>query len=276
MEKKTSPKKKRIETSDEKKEEIAEVVEAKDDVQLEKTVAVEAAINVPSDWKPKTKIGKMVMEGKLRNIDDIFENGWKITEPQIADALLSNLQNDIILIGGSGGKGGGVKRIVSRRTTRMHKSGRRFRTSAMIVVGNSNGYVGIGMGSGPARGHREVMNKALSKAKTSIVPVRRGCGSWECKCGGAHSIPFAVTGKSGSVHVQLIPAPKGVGLCVNDDVKKLMRLAGIKDIWCQTRGQTSTRLNALKAFVDALSKLNRFKIREDYEKATGMRTGRAD
>ncbi|MBU3905339.1 MAG: 30S ribosomal protein S5 [Nanoarchaeota archaeon] len=275
MEKSKTPKKKREKT----KEEIV-----KTEIGLEEEVIVEQEIkkddtpqiNVPFGWKPKTNLGKSVVAGKVTNIDEVFENGMKITEHQIVDVLLPTLENEIILIGGSGGKGGGSKRILSRRTVRMHKSGRRFRTSAMVAVGNGNGFVGVGMGSGPTGKHRDVMNKATNKAKMNIIPIRRGCGSWECKCGGTHSIPFAVSGKSGSVHVDLIPAPKGIGLCVSGDVRKLMRLAGIKDIWVKSRGQTGTRYNSIRAFVDALGKLNRFRSREDYDKATGLRVGRVE
>src|SRR3989338_6232630 len=87
-------------------------------------------------WKPKTELGRKVVDGKIQTIDKIFESGARIREPQIVDALLSGLENEIVLIGGSTGKGGGIKRTPSRRTTRMHKSGRRFNISVMTIVGN--------------------------------------------------------------------------------------------------------------------------------------------
>jgi small subunit ribosomal protein S5 len=225
------------------------------------------------DWIPKSDLGKEVMAGKEITIDDLFKNGIKIRESQIVDKLVSNLQSEIVMIGGSSGKGGGIKRTPSRRTVRMHKSGRRFRVSSMSVVGNSDGYVGCGLAVGPPGKNRNVMLKSLSKAKLSIIPVRRGCGSWECRCGGNHSIPFTVHGKCGSVKVTLIPAPKGLGLCVSDEVKKVMRLAGISDIWCKTRGQTRTRINLIRAVFDALQQLNSCRIQSAYQKATGMKLG---
>ncbi len=284
MEKKKTPKKKRKETKQEEEEEkkaAEEMEEEKAEEELkeitEKEIkAEEPAISIPEGWIPRTTLGQAVAKGKITDIDDIFEKGRKITESQIVDVLIPNLQNEIVMIGGTGGKGGGARRIVSRRTTRMHKSGRRFRTSAMMIVGNNNGYVGVGMGSGPTGKHREIIEKATNKAKLNLIPIRRGCGSWECKCGGSHSIPFTVKGKCGSVHVELYPAPKGIGLCVSDEVKKVMKLAGVKDIWCKSRGQTTTRYNTIRAVMDALSKLNRFRTREDYEKTTGMKTGRVD
>jgi len=106
--------------------------------------------------------------------------------------------------------------------------------------------------------------------------VRRGCGSWECGCGTAHSIPFTVTGKAGSVRVNLKPAPRGLGLAVSDEVKKMIRLAGITDVWCKSRGQTQSRVNLMKAVFDALYKLDTFRVTEAGEKAVGLKTGRVE
>jgi small subunit ribosomal protein S5 len=136
----------------------------------------------------------------------------------------------------------------------MHKSGRRFKLTALVVVGNENGVIGIGKAS--SREHRIALEKASEQAKINVIRVRRGCGSWECGCGGEHSIPFRAEGKYGSVHVRLISAPKGVGIVANDTTKKILTLAGIKDIWVKTQGQTSTRQNLAFAVFDALKNLN--------------------
>jgi small subunit ribosomal protein S5 len=227
-------------------------------------------------WKPVTQTGRDVADGKINDISQLFETGRRITESAIVDVLLPGLENDIILIGGSTGKGGGIRRTPSKRTTRMHKSGRRYHISVMVVVGNRNGYVGLGLGGGLPGAHREVVEKALVKAKLNVIPVRRGCGSWECKCGGSHSIPFAVTGKSGSVRIELIPAPRGLGLAVSDEVKKVMNLAGIRDVWCKSRGQTQSRVNLIKAVFDAMRKLDAYRVQEGHEASVGLKTGRAD
>src|SRR3989344_3508888 len=95
------------------------------------------------NWKPKTELGKLVLDGKVATLDEVFASGRKIKEPQIVDKLLPNLQSDIIFIGGTPGKGGGIRRTSTRRTVRMHRSGRRFRISALVVVG-SPGYLGVG------------------------------------------------------------------------------------------------------------------------------------
>ncbi len=242
--------------------------------EAEEMVKEKAKVTIPEGWEPKTTLGKKVLSGEITDIAEIFAKGIKIAEPQIVDVLLPNLEREIILIGGSTGKGGGIRRTPFRRTSRMHKSGRRYRISTMVVVGNKNGYVGVGLASGPPGKHQEVIEKATNKAKLNIIPIRRGCGSWECLCGTNHSVPFAVKGKSGSVVVELLPAPKGVGLCVSDEVKKLMRLAGIKDVWCKTRGNTQTRINLIRAFFNALKKLNTYKTKSEFEKKVGMAIGK--
>ena len=120
----------------------------------------------------------------------------------------------------------------------------------MVAVGNEDGYVGVGVGK--AKQIREAIEKAIVDAKLNIVPVRRGCGSWDCSCNEPHSVPFKVRGKCGSVVVELLPAPKGVGLVAADVAKVILRLAGIKDIWTRTFGRTRTTLNFAKAVWIAL------------------------
>jgi small subunit ribosomal protein S5 len=204
-------------------------------------------------WVPKTQLGKDVLAGKIKSIDEILESGKRILEPEIVDHLLPGLKEEMILIGGRTGKGGGSQRIPIRITARMKKSGRRFRMSAFIVVGNEDGYVGIG--KGVSVDARKAVEKARRRARLNIIKVTRGCGSWECGCGEAHSIPFRTEGKSGSVRVILYPAPKGVGLVADDESKKILRLAGIKDVWVKTFGNTSMHINLITAIYKALKNL---------------------
>ncbi|MCX6814082.1 MAG: 30S ribosomal protein S5 [Candidatus Aenigmarchaeota archaeon] len=234
------------------KEELVEeeqVIEAQEEV---KEVIKPGKERKP--WLPKTKLGNRVLKGEYATIDDVLRTGELILEAGIVDYLVPDLKEEIIYIGGSPGKGGGSRRTATKRTARMHKSGRRFKLTALIVVGNENGVIGIGKAS--SREHRIALEKASEQSKINLIRVRRGCGSWECGCGGEHSVPFKSEGKYGSVHVRLIPAPKGVGIVANDTTKKILTLAGIKDIWVKTRGQTSTRQNLAYAVFDALKNLN--------------------
>lgn len=228
------------------KEETTETQEPQEEMKLEKPSPLEA-------WVPKTSLGEKVWKGEIKSIDEIFEAGYRITEPEIVDALVPDLKNELIFIGGRTGKGGGAQRIPIRITAKMHKSGRRFRMTAFAVVGNEDGLVGIGKGT--ALEARSAVEKAIRKAKLNLIKVKRGCGSWECGCGGNHSIPYKTEGKSGSVRVVLMPAPKGVGLVASDEAKKILRLAGIKDVWVKTYGNTSMRINLIRAIFNALKNL---------------------
>jgi small subunit ribosomal protein S5 len=207
-------------------------------------------------WTPKTQLGRDFLVGKIKSIDEILESGKRILEPEIVDYLLPGLKEELILIGGRTGKGGGAQRIPIRITARVTKSGRRFRMSAFVVVGNEDGYVGIG--KGVSVDARKAVEKARRRAKMNIIKVWRGCGSWECGCGTPHSIPFKTEGKCGSVRVILMPAPKGVGLVADDESKKILRLAGIKDIWVKTFGNTSTHINLITAVYRALKNLYKY------------------
>ena len=274
---------KREQKAQEKKEEgkieAAEktIKEVKTEIKEETKKSIAEArrpVIAPGEWIPKTRLGKDIVSGKISDVEKIFADGKKISEAPIFDVLLPNLSSEIILVGGSAGKGGGIRRTPFKRTTRMHKSGRRFRISVMVAAGNGNGYLGVELAKGPPGRHKDVIEKATRKAKLRIIPIKRGCGSWECNCGTPHSIPYTVTGKSGSVIVELIPAPKGIGLCVSNEIKKMLKLAGIKDIWCKSRGNTKARVNFSRAVFNALKKLNRYKTQEEFDKASGSIIGR--
>lgn len=208
-------------------------------------------------WKPKTKVGKDVFTGKITDINEILTKGDKIKEPEIVDMLIPNLESELILIGGRPGKGGGIQRTALRVSTKMHRSGRRYTYTAFAVVGNKEGIIGVGKGRG--KDGRFAVEKAIEKAKLNITKVPMGCGSWECGCGEKHSIPLKTTGKSGSVRVTILPAPKGIGLATDNETKKILRLVGIKDVWINILGATSTRFNLIKAVFNALKDLHTYK-----------------
>ncbi len=205
-------------------------------------------------WNPKTKLGKLVKSGEIKDIDVILAEHKKILEPEIVESLLS-LEQDLISIGQAKGKFGGGKRRAWRQTQKKTMEGNVLTFSTMAVVGDRNGHVGYGMGKSketlPAR------EKAYRQAKLNIVKVKLGFESPEEDSSEAHTIPFKVTGKAGSVRVKLMPAPRGTGLVIGDEAKKVMRLAGIKDIYCISSGKTSTTYNFIKACVDALSKTSK-------------------
>ncbi|MCK5711105.1 MAG: 30S ribosomal protein S5 [Hyphomicrobiaceae bacterium] len=207
-----------------------------------------------SNWVPKTGLGRKVMNGEITSIDEIFDKGLIIREPEIVEVLVPELETYLIRTGGMPGKGGGKSRTSVRVTTRMHKSGRRRTLHALVIAGNCNGLLGMGYATGEDA--QRAIQKAERQAKLHMVPIRRGCGSWECGCGGTHSLPFKVKGRSGSISVELLPAPIGLGLCVAHEMKKLMRFAGITDVWARSFGNTASRLNFARATFEALKSVN--------------------
>lgn len=211
------------------------------------------------NWIPRTDLGKKVMDGTIKSIDEIFELGIKIKEPEIVEKLLPELKNELVFIGGSPGKGGGIRRTPTQRTARMHRSGRRFKVSAVMVVGDSNGHLGIGRAE--AKENRGAIKKALKVAKLNIIPIKRGCGSWECKCDKLHSIPIETKGKKGSVEVVLRPAPQGIGICTSNALKKMVSLAGIEDIWSKSFSNRQNRKNAVFALFNAFKNMNTTKVK---------------
>ncbi len=195
------------------------------------------------NWVPKTKLGKLVAEGKIKTMSEAIASRLPIKEPQIVDILLPNLEEKVLDI---------------RMVQRMTDSGRRTKFSVTVVVGNRDGYVGIGLAKGKEVG--PVIKKAVDNAKLNLIEIKRGCGSWECGCNRPHSLPFKVMGSAGSVRVYLKPAPRGVGLAVGDVSKDVLSLAGIQDAWGFTEGHSKTTTNFALATFDALKQTAIVKI----------------
>jgi small subunit ribosomal protein S5 len=188
-------------------------------------------------WVPRTKLGKMVLDGKISSIEELFMEGLKIRESEIVDVLLPDLQEEVINIG-----------LVQKQTDAGEKS--QFR--AVVVVGNRNGYVGLGSGKG--KQVRSAIEKAAADARLHITPARRGCGCWECGCGKHHSLPFQVSGECGGVEIVLIPGPRGLGIVASEAAKVILGLAGVKDCWTKSFGSTRTVPSFAYAVFDALKK----------------------
>ena len=194
---------------------------------------------VEVEWIPRTKLGELVQQG-LITLDKIFQNNLVVKEKEIVDILLPQLAEDVITI---------------KMVQQMTASGQRSKFKAVVIVG-ADGFLGVN--AGKSREVGPAIRKAIDKAKLSVVPILRGCGSKECGCGGSHSIPFKTEGKCGSVRIRLIPAPAGVGLACADKVKQVLKLAGIEDVWSKTFGDTRTSENLVKATFDALKNAHKY------------------
>src|SRR3989338_4031612 len=229
------------------------------------------AISNLQNWKPKTELGRKVKNKEITNINDILEKGLRILEPEIVDTLLPNIEVELLVVGQSKGKFGGGKGSIWKQTQKKTSEGNTITFSACAVVGDRNGHVGIGFSGAketvPAR------EKAMREAKLNLIELRRGCGSWACGCKGSHSIPFKVSGKSSSVSMFLMPAPRGADLKIESKCGKILQLAGIKDVYSRTEGQTSTKLNLFVSCFEALKSLSKVKVQPELEESLGIVEG---
>jgi len=209
----------------------------------EKVLQKQSNIPLIIDWIPKTRLGQMVKNGEISTMSDALNSGLPMREPEIIDILLPEVEDEVIDV---------------KMVQRMTDSGRRIKFVITVAVGNKDGFVGLGQAKGKEVGSS--IKKAIDNAKLNIIEIRRGCGSWECGCHKPHTVPFSVNGKSGSVEVTFKPAPHGIGLATGDVAKKILQLAGVKDCWAFTKGQTKTIVNYAKAVFNALKKNTEMRI----------------
>jgi len=181
-----------------------------------------------------TKLGRLVKEGKITSIEDIFLFSLPVKEAEIIDYFLKDkLQDEVMKI---------------MPVQKQSSAGQRTRFKAFVAVGDNNGHIGLGV-----KCSSEVataIRGAITSAKLNVAPVRRGF--WGKSAGLPHTVPCKVTGKCGSVRVRLIPAPRGTGLVSSPAGKKLLHMAGVDDCYTSARGHTRTMGNSIKAIFYAL------------------------
>ncbi len=186
-------------------------------------------------WIPKTILGKRVASGEITTLEEILENGLRIQEAGIIKKLLPDLKSEVIDVG-----------IIQKMTA----NGQSTRFKSIVAAGNENGWLGIGQGK--SKQMRIAIEKATNQAFLNVSPIKLGCGSWECRCDQKHSVPFKVKGKGGSVRIEIIPGPRGLGLVAGGKIKRLLELAGLKDAWTSAKGSTNTMNSTSKAILDCL------------------------
>ena len=185
-------------------------------------------------WVPVTKLGRLVQDGHIRSIEEVYLFSLPVKEYQIVDFFLPKLKDEVMKI-----------MPVQKQTT----AGQRTRFKAFVIVGDSNGHVGLGVKC--AKEVATAIRGAIILAKLTTVPVRRGY--WGSILGEPHTVPSKVSGKCGSVTSRLVPAPRGTGIVAAPVGRKLIQLAGITDCYTTTRGSTKTQGNFLKATFQAIA-----------------------
>jgi len=210
------------------------------------------------EWKPKTKLGRMVLGGEVTSISQALATKLPLREAEIVDMLVPDMADEVADV---------------NMVQRMTDSGRRVKFAITCVVGNRDGIVGIGRAKGREVG--PTIRNAIGNAKLNIIEIKRGCGSWQCGCLTPHTLPFRVVGRSGSVKLELRPAPRGVGLAVGNVAKTVMDLAGIQDAWGFTSGHSKTTLNFTYAAFDALRQTVNFRVADEQTSRLKIHQGTA-
>lgn len=172
---------------------------------------------------------------KVSSIEEVYLHSLPIKEFQIVDQFFApgELKDDVMQI---------------HPVQKMTSAGQRNRFVCHVLVGDTNGH--IGLGSKCAKEVATAIRGGIIAAKLALIPVRRGY--WGGRIGLPHTVPMKVHGKCGSVRVRLIPAPRGSGVVGSPVCKKMLAFAGVADAFSASCGHTKTKANYMQACFEAL------------------------
>jgi small subunit ribosomal protein S5 len=190
-------------------------------------------------WVPQTRLGQLVQDEEITSMEQALQSGLPLKESEVVDQLLPGLDDEVLDI---------------NMVQRMTDSGRRVKFRCVVAIGNRDGYVGYAEGRDDQVG--AAIQRAIDIAKLNMIKVDRGSGSWEDRSEEPHSLKRRTEGKAGSVTVELVPAPLGLGLAASDTVEAVLELAGIENAWTKSYGNTRTTINLAKATYNALEKVS--------------------
>jgi len=128
------------------------------------------------------------------------------------------------------------------RVTKVVKGGRNFRFTALVVVGDENGHVGVG--TGKAVEIPDAIRKGIEDAKKKLVKVAIVDGT----------VPHRLNGKFGSANVLIMPAEEGAGIIAGGPVRSVLELAGLHNVRAKSLGSNNPN-NMVKATIEGLSNL---------------------
>ena len=189
------------------------------------------------EWVPCTKLGRLVRDGKIKSLEQMYLFSLPIKEFQIVDAFMpgDKLKDEVMQI-----------KPVQKQTS----AGQRTRFVCYVAVGDYEGHIGLG-----TKAAKEVPLAILGgihAAKCALIPIRRGY--WGGKIGLPHTVPVKLSGQCGSVRIRLVPAARGTGIVASPTSKKILQMAGVQDCYTASQGHTKTRGNFARAAFIALSK----------------------
>ncbi|AFM21145.1 MAG TPA: 30S ribosomal protein S5 [Acetomicrobium flavidum] len=133
--------------------------------------------------------------------------------------------------------------IAINRVSKVVKGGKRFKFSVLVVVGDGERYIGVGLGK--AREIPEAVRKGIEKAKKNLVEVKKV----------GNTIPHPVIASFGAAEVLLRPAAPGTGVIAGAVVRAIMELGGVKDVLTKVIGRTSNPINVAYATLEAVKAL---------------------